>query len=67
MGHNKSFGILCESENGVDEFGNPAGDRILLESTGKMLNYEAAQDRCNELNENGRFGKCIIVELKPTF
>ena len=59
----KSFGVLCESESGVDEFGNATGDRILMESVGDMLELHDATERAKGLRESGRFGKVIVVSL----
>ena len=61
--NNKSYGVLCESELGVDEFRNPKGDRILMESVGRNLNLSEATERAKKVNSSGRYGKVAIVEL----
>lgn len=63
--NNKSYGVLCESENGLDEFNNPKGKRILMEGIGDNLDCFKAQEIANNLNKSKRFGRVILVELVP--
>ena len=63
MNNRKMYGVLCESENGVDAFNNPKGKQILMESVGDMLNLHEATERAKEFHSSGRFGKAIVVEL----
>lgn len=59
----KSYGILCESDLGLDEFGNPIGDRFLMESVGEMLEIHEATSRAISIAEGGKFGRVLVVEL----
>jgi len=58
-----AYGILCESEEGVDIFKKPIGEMILLESVGEMLTREEAYKRARELAESERMGKVAVVRL----
>ena len=63
--NNNSYGILCESESGLDEFGNAKGKRILMESIGENLDIYRAQEQADTLRKSKRFGAVIVVELVP--
>jgi len=60
------FGILCESECGIDAFGNPKGKPILMESVGDMMNKHAAIARAEQLKESGKYGNVKVVRLELT-
>lgn len=58
------YGILCESEMGLDPFGNPIGKPILMEGVGKQLQQHQAIARAQELKRSGRFGDVKVVRLE---
>lgn len=60
----KMFGVLCESENGLNAFGNAKGSQILMESVGEGLSLSQAKERAETLNKSKKYGRVIIVELK---
>ncbi len=64
MNEVKMYGVLCESDEGLDFFGNPMGYPMLMESIGKMT-YSSAIKRCDEITKSGRYGKCLVVKLMP--
>lgn len=57
------YGLLCESDVGLDAFGNPKGQIILMESTGEGLDLHHATERARATSEHGRYGKVMVVEL----
>lgn len=59
----KMFGILCESDIGLDAFGNPKGKPILMESVGDGLDYALTMDRAEAFRSAGKYGRVIVVEL----
>ena len=59
------FGVLCESDEGMDVFGNPKGKMILMESCGEMLDKHKAIARAQELKASGKFGDVKVVFLDP--
>ena len=60
---NYMYGVLCESDEGIDAFGNPIGKPILLEGTGSMLSRFEAEDIAKRQKEGGRFGDVKLVRL----
>ena len=58
------YGVLCESDMGLDAFGNPIGKPILLESVGESLGKSEAVAAAQELKRNGRFGDVKVVRLE---
>ena len=58
------YGILCESELGLDAFGNPIGKPILLELVGEQMQQSNAIDRAQTLKESGQFGDVKVVRLE---
>ena len=50
------YAVLCESEAGIDVFGNPKGKPILLETIGEMSKNEAI-DRASKLQSSGHWGE----------
>ena len=65
MNESKMYGVLCESDGGIDLFGNPIGKPILWESIGEGLTAYNAITKAEKLNKTGRYGRCIVVLLKP--
>lgn len=59
----KIYGVLLESDLGVDAFGNAKGKPILMESIGDMMNLHDATERAKSCRESGKYGKAIVVEL----
>lgn len=57
------YAVLCESEKGLDAFGNPKGDPILMESTGDGLDWYAANERALSIRSHGKYGRCYVVKL----
>lgn len=64
MNLNNMYGVLCESESGLDAFENPIGKPILMESVGLSMCYSNAIDRAQKLKESGRYGKVKVVKLE---
>ena len=60
---NQMYGVLCESDAGIDAFGNPKGKPILFENIGDMTKG-AAIDQASKLQSNGKYGKVKIVRLE---
>ena len=60
--HNRMFAVLCESETGIDCFGNPTGKPILMEQVGSFT-YLEAMAVAEKLK--GKFGRVMLVEIKP--
>lgn len=58
------YGVLCESEHGLDAFGNPIGKPILLESVGEQMLQSSAIERAQELKESGQFGDVKVVRIE---
>lgn len=61
---NYMYGVLCESESGLDAFGNPIGKPILLESVGENMSKHRAIARAQELKSSGKFGDVKVVRLE---
>lgn len=64
MNLNYMYGVLCESESGLDAFGNPIGKPILMESVGDGMFKHKAIARAQELKKSGRFGDVKVVRLE---
>ena len=64
MNNEYCYGVLCESEMGLDAFGNPIGKPILLESVGEQLSQHKAIARAQELKVSGRFGDVKVVRFE---
>ena len=58
------FGILCESDEGLDAFGNPIGKPILLELVGDQMQQSNAIDRAQAMKESGQFGYVKLVSIE---
>ena len=61
---NYMYGVMCESELGLDAFGNPIGKPILMECVGENLNQHKAIARAQELKRVGKFGDVKVVRLE---
>lgn len=61
---NYMYGVLCESDEGIDAFGNPIGKPILMEGIGSNLQKHQAIARAQELKKSGRFGDVKVVRLE---
>lgn len=59
----KMYGVLLESDTGIDVFGNAKGKPILMESVGDMMNLREATERAKSCHSHGKYGKAIVVEL----
>jgi len=57
------YGILCESDCGIDAFGNPKGKPILFENIGDMTKVQAI-DQASKIQAHGKYGKVKIVKLE---
>ena len=64
MNLNYMYGVLCESEKGLDTFGNPIGKPILMESVGSGLSKYDAIARAKQLKSSGHFGDVKVVRLE---
>ena len=64
MNLNYMYGVLCESESGLDAFGNPIGKPILLESVGDSMCKHKAIAHAQQLKKSGRFGDVKVVRLE---
>lgn len=58
------YAVLCESELGLDAFGNPIGKPILLECVGDQMNQSSAIDRARQFKESGQFGDVKVARLE---
>lgn len=61
---NYMYGVMCESDMGLDPFGNPIGKPILMEGVGDNLSQHAAINIAKQLKSNGRFGNVKVVRLE---
>ena len=61
---NEMYAILCESDSGIDAFGNPKGKPILLESVGEQMDYGNAVDRASKMKSSGQFGRVMLVRIE---
>lgn len=61
---NYMYGVLCESESGLDAFGNPIGKPILLESVGECMSKHKAIAKAQQFKASGRFGDVKVVRLE---
>lgn len=57
------YGILCESDEGLDAFGNPIGKPILLELVGDQMSQSSVLYRAESLKKSGQFGDVKVVRL----
>jgi len=60
---NDLYGVLCESDMGLDAFGNPLGKQILMESTGSLTKNKAI-DKASQLQSSGRYGRVKLVKIE---
>ncbi len=58
------YGVLCESDMGLDAFGNPIGEPILLECVGEHLGKYKAIAKAQQLKASGQFGDVKVVRLE---
>lgn len=61
---NYMYAVLCESDCGLDAFGNPIGLPILLERVGDALSKHAAIDAAEKIKASGKFGDVKVVKLE---
>lgn len=61
---NYMYGVLCESESGLDAFGNPIGKPILMEGVGEGLCQHKAIARAQQLKASGQYGDVKVVRLE---
>ena len=61
---NYMYGVLCESEMGLDVFGNPIGKPILMEGVGEQLSQSKAITRAQQLKASGQWGDVKVVRLE---
>lgn len=61
---NYMYGVLCESELGLDAFGNPIGKPILIEGVGEGLSQHKAIARAQDFKRTGQFGDVKVVRLE---
>lgn len=58
------YAVLCESDEGLDAFGNPIGKPILLESVGDQMQHSKALERAQQIKESGQFGDVLLVRIE---
>lgn len=61
---NYMYGVMCESDKGLDAFGNPIGKPILMEALGEGLCHSKAIDRAQQLKSSGKWGDVKVVRLE---
>ena len=61
---NYMYGVMCESDLGLDAFGNPIGKPILMESVGEGLYKFQAIESAKQLKASGRYGSVKVVRLE---
>jgi len=61
---NYMYAVICESDNGMDVFGNPIGKPILLESIGDDMSKSKAIERARKYNHSKMFGRAKVVRLE---
>lgn len=64
MNLNYMYGVLCESDEGLDAFGNPIGKPILIEGVGKQMQKGQAISRAQQLKKAGTWGDVKVVRLE---
>lgn len=64
MSLNYFYGVLCESDYGLDPFGNPMGKPILMEGVGEQLQQHQAIDKAQKLKASGQWGDVKVVRLE---
>lgn len=57
------YGVLCESDLGLDSFGNPKGKPIMLELVGDQMEYSSASERARKFAASGQFGRVMLVRI----
>lgn len=62
--NNEMYGVICESDRGIDAFDNPKGEIMLFEGIGEGLSKGGAIDRASQLQASGNYGKVKIVRLE---
>lgn len=60
----KIYAVLCESDLGLDEFNNPKGKRMLLETIGDNLDKHKAIANAERLKASGQYGDVRVVKLE---
>lgn len=58
------YGVMCESDLGLDAFGNPIGKPILFENVGEGMCKHNAISQAQELKSRGRYGDVKVVRLE---
>jgi len=61
---NYMYGVMCESDSGLDAFGNPIGKPILFESIGEGMCQHNAISQAQMLKESGKYGDVKVVRLE---
>ena len=61
---NYMYGVICESEFGLDAFGNPIGKPILMAGVGEQLSHSKAIGRAQQLKSSGKWGDVKVVRLE---
>jgi len=61
---NYMYGVMCESDLGLDAFGNPLGKPILLESVGESLGKREEIGIAQQCKNSGQFGDVKVVRLE---
>lgn len=61
---NYMYGVMCESDMGLDAFGNTIGKPILLESVGEGLGRCEATAKAQQFKNSGQFGDVKVVRLE---
>jgi hypothetical protein len=61
---NYMYGVMCESDMGLDAFGNPIGKPILMECVGDGMSKHGAIARAQSLKDSGQYGDVKVVRLE---
>lgn len=61
--NDEMYGVMVESDIGIDVFGNPKGKPMVFECCGDMSKSQAI-DKASSLQISGRYGKVKIVRFE---
>jgi len=64
MNEDYSYGVLCEYDMGLDAFGNPIGEIVLLERVSGKPSQSKAIAKAQELKSSGRFGDVKVARVE---
>ena len=58
------YGVLCESDCGIDSLGNPTGKPMIFECTGEGMQKHKAIAKAESLKAAGKFGDVKVFRLE---